>query len=46
MTDLRDDLAVDSDAGRREWVRPSVQKLSAGCAEDGRGPNPDGQNAS
>ena len=27
---------------RREWVRPVLQRIEAGSAEVGDGPNPDG----
>jgi hypothetical protein len=30
-----------SQAGRREWVRPTVRRMSAGSAEDGNNPHPD-----
>jgi hypothetical protein len=35
------DLTTQSDA-RREWIRPSVQQLAAGSAEDQAGPDFDG----
>jgi hypothetical protein len=48
MTVLRDDLPVDSHEapGRRAWIRPAVQQLDAGSAEDGFGSLPDAQNPS
>jgi|GEM_PF-4024583 len=37
MTNSRqDDLhGTAQSAGRREWVRPSIRRMSAGSAEDG-----------
>jgi hypothetical protein len=48
MTNLRDVLPVDSEepVGRRAWIHPAVQRLNAGSAEDGLGPDPDAQNPS
>ncbi|HEX9966183.1 MAG TPA: hypothetical protein VGB04_14490 [Allosphingosinicella sp.] len=48
MRQLRDDLPVVSEdaGGPRAWVRPAVERLAAGSAEDGRGTNPDQLNYS
>jgi hypothetical protein len=48
MTELRDDLPVENEdaGGPLAWVRPAVQRLSAGSAEDGRGLAPDSLNYS
>lgn len=47
MTGLRNDLPMDSEAAAaRLWVRPAVQRLTAGSAEDGRGATADAQNPS
>ena len=39
MTELRDEYPVESQVagGAQEWVRPAVQRLAAGSAEDGSG---------
>lgn len=44
MTVSREDLTLPPEeaAGQREWIRPAVQRLAAGSAEDGFGPQPDG----
>jgi len=34
------DLTIEAGA-RREWIRPSVQQLAAGSAEDSSGPATD-----
>jgi hypothetical protein len=43
MTASRDkiEMAAEGETGRREWVRPAVQQLAAGSAEDGSGPATD-----
>jgi hypothetical protein len=40
MTVSRENLevATDGTAGQREWIRPAVQQLAAGSAEDSSGP--------
>jgi len=35
------EVTVEADA-RREWIRPAVQQLAAGSAEDQAGPATDG----
>jgi hypothetical protein len=35
------DMTTEADA-RREWIRPAVQQLAAGSAEDSSGPDIDG----
>jgi hypothetical protein len=44
MTEARksSELAGEGIGGRRDWVRPSVQQLSAGSAENQIGPSRDG----
>ncbi|HYG47955.1 MAG TPA: hypothetical protein VD846_08430 [Allosphingosinicella sp.] len=32
------EVAVEATAGQREWIRPAIQLLSAGSAEDSSGP--------
>ncbi|HYJ82624.1 MAG TPA: hypothetical protein VEW26_07275 [Allosphingosinicella sp.] len=32
------DVATEGTTGQREWVRPVVQQLTAGAAEDSSGP--------
>jgi hypothetical protein len=32
---------IGSQPARREWVRPTVRRMSAGSAEDGNNPHPD-----
>jgi hypothetical protein len=43
MTVSREDLQLvtEGNAGQREWIRPAVQLLSAGSAEDSSGPAQD-----
>ena len=43
MTVSRDNLEVadEGTAGQREWIRPVVQQLAAGSAEDSSGPATD-----
>ena len=43
MTVSREDLqvAIEGTTGQREWIRPAVQQLSAGSAEDSSGPATD-----
>ena len=43
MTVSREDFQVvtDASAGQREWIRPAVQLLAAGSAEDSSGPATD-----
>ena len=43
MTVSRENLevAIDVAAGQREWIRPAVQQLAAGSAEDSSGPATD-----
>ena len=38
--EIRD--AAIGEEGLRAWVRPKVRRMSAGSAEDGAFPNPDG----
>jgi hypothetical protein len=40
MTVARENLhlVTEGNAGQREWIRPAVQLLSAGSAEDSSGP--------
>jgi hypothetical protein len=39
MTVARENQDVTTEAGaRREWIRPALQQLSAGSAEDSSGP--------
>ena len=39
MTVARDNLEMGlEEAVRREWIRPAVQQLAAGSAEDSSGP--------
>jgi hypothetical protein len=40
MTVSRENLEVADEvvAGQREWIRPAVQQLAAGSAEDSSGP--------
>lgn len=47
MTDARvyQEASEDGDVSR-QWIRPAVQKLSAGSAEDDNGLNVDSQNPS
>ncbi len=35
------DVAIEDTAGQREWIRPVVQQLAAGSAEDSSGPATD-----
>ena len=42
MTVARENHEMATEAGsRREWIRPSVQQLAAGSAEDSSGPATD-----
>ncbi|HEX6377301.1 MAG TPA: hypothetical protein VFZ91_16455 [Allosphingosinicella sp.] len=43
MTVVREDLTMTTSeaADRREWIRPAVQQLAAGRAEDSSGPATD-----
>jgi hypothetical protein len=35
------EVATEVTAGQREWIRPAVQQLAAGSAEDSSGPATD-----
>ncbi len=46
MTVARENLELAFEAVRREWIRPAVQQLAAGSAEDSSGPAVDALNIS